>query len=123
MATSTKIEVSKSGWVSGTIVDRDGTAFQPTTLTLTIYEKVTKTIINSRNASALVPATDAPVGVIGFRLLKADQALMTATNEFEEHVVRLDFTWNTGVPATADAAFGECIYTVEKAPTYVTPAP
>lgn len=117
MAAITQLEVSKSGWVSGTIKDKDGTAFQPTTLTLTIYEKTTKTIINSKNAYALTPATDAPSGVIGFRLLKADQALMTATNESEEHVVRLDFTWNAAV----DAAYGEVIYVVTKAPVYVTP--
>lgn len=114
MAATTKIEVSKSGWVSGTIKDKDGKAFQPTTLTLTIYEKETLAIINSKNATALTPATDAPSGAIGYRLALADQALNDTDNESEEHVVRLDFTWNSG----ADAAYGECVYIVEKAPVY-----
>lgn len=117
MAAITELEVSKSGWVSGTIKDKAGAAFQPTTLALTIYEKVTKTIINGKNATALTPATDAPSGVIGFRLAVADQALMTVSNDSEEHVVRLDFTWN----AAADAAYGEVTYVVTKAPTYVVP--
>lgn len=117
MATITKLEVSMTGWLSGTIKDRDGTAFQPTTLALTIYHKVTKTIINGRDEDALTPATDAPSGVIGYRLAIADQALYNSGNESEEHVIRLDFTWN----AAADAAFAEVAYTVTKKPVYVTP--
>ena len=117
MAAITQLEVDHSGWVSGTIRDRDDVAFEPTTLALTIYDKTTLAIINSRDASALTPATDAPAGVIGFRLTRADQALADSTRESEEHVLRLDFTWNT----TADKSYGQVIYTVTKAPSRVTP--
>lgn len=109
MASQTHIEVSDSGWVSGTIKDYAGTAFEPTTLTLTIYDKATLAQIATR---ALTPATDAPSGVIGFRLLTTENALNDATNESEVHVVRLEFSWN----AAADASYGEASYVVTARP-------
>ena len=118
MAAITSIQVDHSGWVSGTIKDKDGVALTVTTLALTIYDKATGETINARNASDLTPiASYAPAGVIGFRLTRADQALADATKTSEEHVLRLDFTWN----ATADKSFGQVIYTVTAAPTLVTP--
>jgi len=112
MAGHTEIEVSDSGWVSGTIRDYAGTAFQPTTLVLYVYDAETLTQIATRS---LTPATDAPSGVIGFRLLTAENALV-GSGDSETHVVRLEFTWN----AAADASYGEARYTVKAAPVLVT---
>ncbi len=111
----TKLQVASSGWVSGTIKDKEkpAVAFQPITLVYTIYDKATSTIINSRNATALTPATDAPSGVIGFRLAVGDQALAVATNETETHVLRLLWTWNAGASSAED----EIEYKVTKDPT------
>jgi len=111
MGGHTEIEVGDSGRVSGTIVDYAGVAVQPTALTLFVYDDETRGLIATR---ALTPATDAPAGVIGFRLLTTETVLEGSGNS-ETHVVRLEFTWNAG----ADASYGEARYTCRARPAIV----
>jgi hypothetical protein len=108
MPAHTEIEVGDSGWVSGTIKDKDDAALEPTTLVLFVYDDETKEQIATRS---LTPATDAPVGVIGFRLLTTETVLV-GSGTSETHVVRLEFTWNSA----ADASFGEARYTCTARP-------
>lgn len=74
----------------------DGTAL--TTLTLTLYEKRSKTILNSRNAQNVLNANGVAVTAVGaltWTIAKEDTA-MVGTAQLERHVAVFQGTWNTG---------------------------
>jgi hypothetical protein len=84
--------------VTGTIQDYQGTAFQPTTLAFTLYDKKTRTIINGRSNVNLTPIGTYVTsgGVLTLPLVAADTALVDYGHPKETFVVRLVATWSSG---------------------------
>ena len=81
--------------------DDDGSAFVPTTLAVTLYDDVTKEIINSRNASNLTPvSTYISAGTLSFDFAVADAALIDSTKKFEIHVAEFLMTWSSAPTKT-----------------------
>lgn len=85
------------------------TKAQILTLTLTLYQDTT--IINSRDAVSVKDANGGTVttaGVLTMKLDPADQAIVNTSKRagtLEEHVARLDWTWNDGQSRTGRAEY------------------
>lgn len=77
--------------------DQDGVGFQPTTLTVSLYDYATKVVINGRNEQALTVASyiDAN-GILTFDFQPADSVFVDAANREELHILRFRTTWSSG---------------------------
>jgi hypothetical protein len=72
---------------------------QVTTLTLTLYEKKTQAILNSRSAQTILSAnggTLASGGLLTLLLSNLDNALTQQTVSSEDHVALIEWTWASG---------------------------
>lgn len=70
-----------------------------TTLTLTLYDKVTGTVLNGRTAQDVLNANNVTVDSAGrliWTLQPADTAIVTPAKELETHVALFEFTWQAG---------------------------
>jgi hypothetical protein len=72
------------------------------TLTATLFDATTGSIINSRNAQSVLDANGGAVasdGTLTLRLQPADAVIVGDADEgeTEEHVLRLTWTWSDGV--------------------------
>jgi hypothetical protein len=68
-------------------------------VTLTLFDRATGRILNSRSASNVLNAgggTLSDSGLLDLDLSPADNAMADAGACTEEHVARLDWTWNGG---------------------------
>ena len=95
------------------------TKAQILTLTMTLFDKDTEAVINSRNAVNVKDANGGTVstaGVLTMKLDPADQAIAgtLATGAKETHVIRFNYTWNDGRSRTGRS---EYTYDVEKLAT------
>ena len=82
--------------LTGTVTREDGeTGFKPDTLTLTLYEKVSGTVLNSRDASDVLSSCDVN-GSLTLELTPADNALLVSSAPREKHRALLVWTWATG---------------------------
>lgn len=76
-----------------------------TTITLTLYDDYTGTIINSRNAQNVkntnnVTYTEA--GLLTWTLQPNDNIIVSSdvrTNSYEKHIALFEFTWDSGAKA------------------------
>lgn len=93
-----------TGYITGTIKDYEGTAFQPTTLAFTLYDKTSKTIINSRSSVSLTPIGDYVTanGALTFNLTTSDNAMVDSTKHRETHVARFVATWSGAAQTMID---------------------
>lgn len=100
------VQAGESCNVVATFQDLTGTTIAKAallSLTVTQFEEVTKSIINSRNAQSCLDANGGLVasdGTLTLRLQPADNIITnsdTAVEGVEVHVLRFDFTWNDGV--------------------------
>jgi hypothetical protein len=98
------VDRGESGYITGTIKDYAGTAFQPTTLTFTLYDRTSKTIINSRSSVSLTPIGDYVTanGALTFNLTTADNTMVDPTKHRETHVARFVATWSAGAQTMID---------------------
>lgn len=90
---------TKTGEISGTLKDQDGAVFTPDTITFSLYDLETKSVINSRSSVSLTPVAtyhNATTGKVTFNLTAADNAFVTAGNREEVHIARFEFSWLTG---------------------------
>lgn len=103
-----------SALLTGTIKNNAGAGFQPTTLTITIRNRGTGAIVNSKSDTALTPIGTYVTagGVVSIPLTPADNTLV-GTGDKEIHRIVLKWTYNAG--ADAGAAFID--YTVQKPDT------
>lgn len=72
------------------------------TLTLTLYDKSTGTIINSRNAQDVKNTNGVSVdgsGNVIWVMEPDDNAIVTATSKVEKHIALFQWTWNSGAKA------------------------
>jgi hypothetical protein len=80
------------------ITQEDGvTGFKPTTLTLTLVEKTTQSIINGKNETDILIYCDAN-GNLSLEMTPADQALLDSSilGSIEVHQAILEWTWQGG---------------------------
>ena len=89
------------------------------TLTMTLFDKTTEAVINTRNAVSVKDANGGTVstaGVLTMKLDPADQVVVgtASTGDKETHVIRFDYTWNDGESRTGRS---EYTYDVEKLAT------
>lgn len=92
------IDSGASANIQGTLVDLTKTAISSVlTLTLTLFDEATSTIINSRNADDV--SGDFNAGAIAIELDPLDNIIVDntlAANAIEYHIARIAWTWNDG---------------------------
>lgn len=99
--------------ITGVIKDEAGNGVPGanlTTLTLTLYDSSTESIINSRNDSDINGVNGGSVDASGNLVMKlspADNALI-GTGDSEKHIALIEWTYNAG----ADTGRAEVIFTV-----------
>lgn len=91
-------------YLQGTVKDEKGQAFQPSTLTLYLYDRFTDTVINSRNRQDILNANGGTCdasGVWSLTLTPTDNTFVTAGKKSEKHIALIEWTWddNQGNPA------------------------
>jgi hypothetical protein len=83
-----------------TLTDETGATITAglSTLTLTLYERRTRTILNSRTASNVLNANGGTLtaGVLTLVLSALDNALVSQDSTREDHVALLEYTWASG---------------------------
>lgn len=85
--------------IEGTITDAaDGALAAVNSLTLTLYEKKTGTILNSRNGGSILNENGGTfaAGVVTLTLSPADNALLSQAVAHETHVALIRWTYNGG---------------------------
>jgi hypothetical protein len=85
-----------SSLLSFRIVNEAGVGFQPPAVTLTLYEKWTRTILNGRDAVDVLSSVDAS-GNVSFKLTPADNALLVPDDlrQIEIHCALFEWQFNT----------------------------
>lgn len=124
-----KVEPVQAGESSDVVVtfhDMDGDAIVKAslaTLTVTLYDRTTLAVINSRSAQSVKDTNNGTVatdGTLTLRLGASDNVIVgtsVAVGALEEHVVRLQWTWSDGVETRS--GFDEWVMSVEKVATPV----
>lgn len=89
------------GIITALVTDENGIAISSanlTTLTLTLYEKATKAIVNTRSAQNVLNANNVTVDTSGnltWNMQSADNAIIGAAT-IESHVALFEWTWSSG---------------------------
>lgn len=84
------------------VQDHEGNAIAGSsldTLTLTLYDKSTSDIINSRNAQNVLNTNGVTVdgsGNLSWVMDPDDNAIITATSKVEKHIALFMWTWDSG---------------------------
>lgn len=89
--------VGTTAYIKGTVVDEDGTAFNPTNAKTTLYDVkgTTATIVNAHEDQALTVGSP-NTGNFSLELLPADNVFVDSARDAELRLVRFKFDWNTG---------------------------
>lgn len=102
------IQEGESMNIEGALVDGDNAAISKsslTTFTLTLYDEVTNSVINSRDDQDIKDTNGGIVNTDGtfvIRLEPADAIIKdgsTLAGRNESHIARIKWTWNDGVAA------------------------
>lgn len=94
-----------SALYTATLVDETGAVVPGTsllTLTLTLYDKTTGGILNSRNAQNVLNANGVTIdanGLVSWTIAPADSLIITNTNDVETHIALFQATWGGGAKA------------------------
>lgn len=97
--------------LTGQLVDETGagvSAGSLSTLTLTLYDKLTGTIINGRNAQNVLNASNVTIDASGnvvWSMVAADNPILDDTLTLETHVALFQATWGTGKGANIEIEF------------------
>jgi hypothetical protein len=79
--------------LTGLITREDGvTGFKPDTITLTLYDKATGTVINGRDAADVSAAVDVS-GNLSLELTPADNAIVSSSKGWEVHRALIEWAW------------------------------
>ena len=83
-----------------TVTDEDGNATQPTALSVSLFDRATSAIINSRDEQDILGANNVVVtnGVVVWSMVEADHPRVAAGDEGEIHVA--EFEWTTATSKT-----------------------
>ena len=90
---------------TATVQDENGTAIGSgslTTLTLTLFDKLTNSIINSRNDQNVLNANGVTVsaqGALVWTMDPLDNQILNAELKNEKHVAMFKWTWSAGAKA------------------------
>lgn len=96
---SDPIAEKTSQQLTARIRDLAGLGFKPETLTLTLYDVATGTIINNRNHVSIRDANGGTVSIDGLLTLQldpADTVIVTPASSQERHIALLEWTWSGG---------------------------
>lgn len=110
-----------SGKYTAVLVDETGTAVPAsalTSLTLTLYDRDTATIINTRNAQNVLNANQVTIdanGNLAWKWLPADQTLISSTLDLEVHIALWVAKW-IGVDGLARELPYELKFQVRRVP-------
>lgn len=84
------------------LTDQDDAALTSaalTTVTLTLYERISGTILNSRSAQDIKDVNGGSIsagGLLTLILSHLDNALVSQARSQEEHVALIEWTWSSG---------------------------
>jgi hypothetical protein len=84
--------------MTGVLRDEDNEGFKPATLTLTLYDAPTLTILNSRNKQNILDANGGEVtfdGEFTFEFSPNDNVIVGNRKE-ERHVALFEWSWEVG---------------------------
>lgn len=101
-ASERKVRERCTAKYTATIQDESGTALASTdltTLTLTLYDLASETILNSRNRQNVLNANNVIIdvaGVLTWTMQPADNVLVDTTAKQERHVALFEWTWDSG---------------------------
>ena len=96
------MDEGESGVYTAALTDENGTAIAAANLsafTLTLYEKSTETVINSRNAQNVLNTNNVTVdaaGVVTWTIQPGDTAIIRPDAHYEDHVGVFVATWAAG---------------------------
>ena len=96
------LDEKASTLISATVTNEAGTALPSsvlTTLTLTLYDRTSGTIINSRNAQNVLNTNGVTVDSAGaflWTVSPADTVLVDTTKSLETHVALFTWTYDSG---------------------------
>jgi hypothetical protein len=104
---STTLLEATTGLLTFTLVDSDGAGVPVsllTTLTLTYYDVISGTIVNSRNAQNVLNANDVSITTVGspavttieWQIQPADTVMVDADLALEYRVAQFRWTWDSG---------------------------
>src|SRR5690606_4766872 len=108
---TTEVGEGTTALITGTIRDHAGLGFKPDTLTLTLYEQLSGTILNNRDQESILDANGGTVssaGALAAKRSPAHNALLSQTRSHEDHVALLRWTYNGG----ADAGWAEVVFRI-----------
>jgi hypothetical protein len=102
---SFSVQEKESAVYRATLVDENKAAVPASnlsTLTLTLYDKLTGQVINSRDAQDVKNTNDVAIdetGTLVWSMRPADNVIVTDTNAVEPHVALFRATWDGGAKA------------------------
>jgi len=102
---STHVSEKSTSLLSWVFKDHAGVAVSSanlTTVTVTLYDKATAAIINSRDGQSILNVNGGTADTSGNGTLKLgpnDNVIVTAARKQEVHVALIQFTYNSGVDA------------------------
>lgn len=111
--------------VTAILEDETGTpiaAASLTTLTLTLYDRVTNAIINSRSAQNILDANGVTVdssGNLVWTGTPSDAPILNSARNSEQHIALFHYTWSAG----AKGAYDAIILEVNRFPNTTYPDP
>ena len=101
--------------VTSTLLDETGAvvpAASLTTFTLTLYDRATNAIINSRSAQNILNANGVTVDSSGNMVwtgTPSDAPILNSTRTSEQHVALFHYTWSSGAKGAYDAVILEVL--------------
>lgn len=104
------IDEQTTAKITATMKDETGALISSAsvdTCTLTLYDKASKTVINSKTLTNILNANNgtwSTVGAFTLTLLPADN-VMVGTSGFEKHVARILYTYNTTKKGSEEIEF------------------
>ena len=101
---TTEVPEATTPLLHATFTDEGGNTITVlNSVTLTLYDEATETIINSWLDSDVSGSVTA--GVLSLRLGAADTAILNADRARERHIALFEFTWGVGLVGKHEVAF------------------
>lgn len=89
-----------------TFLDQDDAPIVPDALTLTLYERATRTIVNSRDHVSVLNENGGSFAGTDFTLtLSGDDNALVGAGNGETHIALLEWTWDGTKTGKAEIAF------------------
>lgn len=102
MQSQSRYDSGQSGLFTGTLLDANGTAIplaNINSITLTITDAATGSIVNSRNSQNVLNANNVTVhatsGALSWLIQPGDTTLLNSSSAYEEHIAEFTWTYET----------------------------